>query len=102
MSTLMAVELGHVHDGYMVNLRADNKKLKIRAARMVAAISGHSREAAAAYLDAADGSVKKAVLIAAGANDLASATRLLDGADQNLRRALAELDGSARSRRRGT
>lgn len=102
MSTLMAVHLGHVLDGYMVNLRADNRKLKQRAARMVAAISGHGQEEAAACLDAAGGSVKKAVLIAAGADDLAAATRLLDRAGQNLRRALAELDGSARSRRRGT
>jgi N-acetylmuramic acid 6-phosphate etherase len=102
MSTLMAVELGHVHDGYMVNVRADNKKLQLRAARMVAAISGCGEDAAANWLDAAGGSVKLAVLLAAGAADLDQAKRMLDGADQNLRRALVELDGSARSRRRGT
>ena len=38
MSTLIAVHLGHVHDGYMVNLMADNIKLRDRAARIVAAI----------------------------------------------------------------
>ncbi len=31
-------KLGHVHDGYMVNLHADNLKLKDRAARIVAAV----------------------------------------------------------------
>ncbi len=102
MSTLMAIELGHVHDGHMVNLRAENKKLRQRAARIVAAISKQDEQAAAAWLDAAGGSVKHAVLLAAGAADMATASRLLEGADQNLRRAMAELDGSARARRRGT
>lgn len=102
MSTLMAIELGHVHDGHMVNLRAENTKLRLRAARIVAAISKQDEQAAAAWLDAAGGSVKHAVLLAAGAADMATASRLLEGADQNLRRAMAELDGSARARRRGT
>jgi N-acetylmuramic acid 6-phosphate etherase len=102
MSTLMAIDLGHVHDGFMVNLKADNSKLRSRAARIVAAISGASEDVAASCLEAGSGSVKAAVLIAAGAGDVGQATRLLDGADQNLRRALAELDGSARSLRRGT
>ncbi len=102
MSTLMAIELGHVHDGHMVNLRAENKKLRQRAARIVAAISKQDEQAAAAWLDAAGGSVKHAVLLAAGAADMATASRVLEGADQNLRRAMAELDGSARARRRGT
>jgi N-acetylmuramic acid 6-phosphate etherase len=102
MSTLMAIHLGHVHDGYMVNLKADNKKLKARAARIVAAISGAGEDEAAAHLEASGGSVKEAVLLAAGADDIGAARRLLGGADQNLRHALAELDGSARSRRRGT
>jgi N-acetylmuramic acid 6-phosphate etherase len=102
MSTLMAVHLGHVHDGWMVNLRADNRKLKERAARMVAAIAGESEAAATGHLERSGGAVKEAVLIAAGADDLDTARRLLDGAGQNLRQALALLDGSARSRRRGT
>jgi N-acetylmuramic acid 6-phosphate etherase len=102
MSTLMAIHLGHVHDGYMVNVKAENKKLKARAARMVAAIAGGSHEAAAGHLEASGGSVKEAVLLAAGADDVASARRLLESTNQNLRQALAELDGSARSRRRGT
>jgi hypothetical protein len=42
------------------------------------------------------------VLLAAGAGDLAAATRLLDGADQNLRKALAKLGGGASFRRMGT
>ena len=37
LSTLAGIHLGHVHDGYMVNLVADNIKLRGRAARIVAA-----------------------------------------------------------------
>ena len=102
LSTLTAIHLGHVHDGYMVNLKADNRKLRARAARIVAAISGDSEAASASHLEASRGSVKAAVLIAAGAGDVDAAEHLLGAADQNLRRALAQLNGSARSRRRGT
>jgi N-acetylmuramic acid 6-phosphate etherase len=102
ISTMAAIQLGHVHDGYMVNLKADNRKLRARAARIVSAISGTSEDAAADYLQASGGAVKTAVLLAAGADDVKAAERLLIGADQNLRRAMAQLDGSARSRGRGT
>jgi N-acetylmuramic acid 6-phosphate etherase len=102
MSTLAAIHLGHVHDGYMVNLKADNRKLRSRAARIVSAISGVGEAEAAEYLEASGGAVKAAVLMAAGAGDFDTAEALLADADQNLRQALAQLDGSARSRRRGT
>ena len=86
----------------MVNLHAGNKKLRARAARIVAAISGRSDDEAQRYLEAGGGSVKAAVLLAAGAADLSAATRLLEGANQNLRKALAKLDGNVQSRRLGT
>ncbi len=38
LSVLMALHLGHVHEGYMVNVVADNAKLRDRAARIVAAV----------------------------------------------------------------
>ena len=38
LSTLTGLRLGHVHDGYMVNVVADNAKLRRRAARIVAAV----------------------------------------------------------------
>ncbi|NRB02896.1 MAG: N-acetylmuramic acid 6-phosphate etherase [Rhodobacteraceae bacterium] len=65
LSTLMAVHLGHVHDGMMVNLRADNIKLRARARGIVAKIADASSDDAGAALDAANGDVKTAVLIAA-------------------------------------
>lgn len=78
ISTLTGLSLGHVHDGYMVNVIADNAKLRERARRIVADISGAAPETAAAALSATDGAVKPAVLIAAGAPDAAAAARLLD------------------------
>jgi N-acetylmuramic acid 6-phosphate etherase len=88
ISTLTAVHLGHVHDGFMVNLRADNAKLRDRARRIVSVIAGTDMDRAGRLLDEADGSVKIAVLLAAGADGAQSAGRLLESCNQNLRRAL--------------
>lgn len=91
LSTLVGVQLGHVHDGYMVNLKADNIKLRDRAGRIVAGISGVEIDEAARLLQQSEGSVKAAVLLAAGAPDLAAAKAALDKSGQSLRRALASL-----------
>ncbi|MEZ5798711.1 MAG: N-acetylmuramic acid 6-phosphate etherase [Paracoccaceae bacterium] len=66
LSVLVGIGLGHVHDGYMVNVIADNAKLRDRAARIVAALSARPIETARAALDTAGGSVKAAVLVARG------------------------------------
>ncbi len=91
MSTLMGVLLGHVHDGMMVNLVADNEKLKKRAERMVCSIANAPEEAARRHLATADGAVKPAALLAAGASSLAEANQLLRNANGHLRPALAKL-----------
>ena len=67
MSSLMGIELGHVFDGMMVNLHADNAKLRRRAATIVQRASGADETAAGEALTAADGDVKLAVLLASGA-----------------------------------
>lgn len=66
LSVLVGIRLGHVHDGYMVNVVADNAKLRDRAARIVSALSGAGAAAARAALDATAGAVKPAVLVARG------------------------------------
>jgi N-acetylmuramic acid 6-phosphate etherase len=102
-STLVAIHLGHVHDGYMVNLKADNIKLRGRAARIVAAITGCTPEEASGYLEQAGGSVKVATVLAAGARDASAAHDILAGTGNRLRPALASLEeGSTRSRHNGT
>ncbi len=91
MSTLMGVLLGHVHDGMMVNLVADNDKLRRRAEHMVCRIANVSEDAARRHLEAAEGAVKQAVLLAAGARSLAQADQLLINSNGHLRPALEEL-----------
>ncbi|WBU56637.1 N-acetylmuramic acid 6-phosphate etherase [Paracoccus sediminicola] len=66
MSVMIAVRLGHVHDGHMVNLIADNAKLIARAARIVADIADVPETIAKAALAATGGVVKLAILVARG------------------------------------
>ncbi|MEY4872634.1 MAG: hypothetical protein RLZZ563_1964, partial [Pseudomonadota bacterium] len=61
LSVRMGILLGHVHDGYMVNVVADNIKLLDRAARIVAAISGRDIATAKTALSQSGGAVKLAV-----------------------------------------
>ena len=89
MSTLMGVALGHIHDGMMVNLRVDNAKLEARAAAIIARITGSA--APKTHLSAANGAVKPAILLAAGATDLTQAEALLTASDGHIRTALAAL-----------
>jgi N-acetylmuramic acid 6-phosphate etherase len=66
LSVLVGIKLGHVHDGYMVNVVADNAKLRDRAARIVSAISETDMATALMALDATVGAVKPAILVARG------------------------------------
>ena len=87
LSSLAMMRLGHTHDGMMVNLRADNAKLRRRSAVTVARIAGCSGDAAERALEAADGSVKRAVLVALGSSpEAAEAALAATGGD--LRRAM--------------
>lgn len=89
LSTLTAMKLGHIHDGMMVNVRAENEKLRERAAHIVARIAGVDLEAARAKLIAAGFEPKIAILLAAGADDVPHAARILAQEQGNVRRALA-------------
>jgi N-acetylmuramic acid 6-phosphate etherase len=91
ISTLAGIRLGHVHDGYMVNVVAANAKLRDRAARIVAAIAATSDTTARAALDTTGGAVKPAVLIAAGAPDRDAAERLLAASGGHIGPALESL-----------
>ena len=91
ISTLMAVHLGHVHDGYMINVRADNLKLKKRACNIVANIVDCETNEAQKYLNQADGSIKLAVLLAAGLTDINAANEILESNGHKLRPSLSVL-----------
>lgn len=90
LSTLIMVRLGKVYDGLMVDVLANNAKLRDRAQRMVATLADVAPEAAASALTAANGHVKTAVLVAKGLTPQA-ATAALSAAGGNLRDALATL-----------
>ncbi|MGB8813253.1 MAG: N-acetylmuramic acid 6-phosphate etherase [Paracoccaceae bacterium] len=66
LSVLVGIRLGHVHDGYMVNVVADNAKLMDRAMKIVTAVSGCRLQVAQEALIASSGAVKPAILIARG------------------------------------
>ncbi|MEX3009838.1 N-acetylmuramic acid 6-phosphate etherase [Hoeflea sp. TYP-13] len=92
ISTLMAIDLGHVVDGHMVNLIVDNAKLRSRAANIIAVLAKCSEDTALACLDQAGGSVKAAILLASGAADPDAAQRLLESNNGNVRSAMAALN----------
>lgn len=76
ISVLVGIRLGHVHDGLMVNVIADNAKLRDRAARIVARIAQTGLDTAHAALAQTKGAVKPAVLVALGATPDAALSRL--------------------------
>ena len=89
LSSLMGLELGHIHQGLMVNLKADNAKLRERARGIVATIAGVSDAKAEAALGEAGGEVKPAVLIAHGIASMSEAIDWLAAADGRIDDALA-------------
>jgi N-acetylmuramic acid 6-phosphate etherase len=76
ISVTLGVMLGHVHDGMMVNVIADNAKLRDRAARIVALVAGVDTGVARVALNRTQGAVKPAVLVARGAAPDAAQARL--------------------------
>jgi N-acetylmuramic acid 6-phosphate etherase len=93
LSTAVMLRLGRVYDGLMVDMRLSNRKLRARAASMVAEISGSDAATAEDALSRTGGSIKQASLVALGADPDQSAT-LLRGAGDNLRTAIEALSGS--------
>jgi len=88
LTTLLGFELGHIHHGLMVNLKADNAKLRDRARGIVAMIAGTSEAEAEAALHEAGGQVKAAILIARGGVSMSDATEWLAAADGRIDHAL--------------
>lgn len=93
LSTTIMLRRGLVHRGRMVNMRVSNLKLRARAEVMVEEIAGVGAGDGAAALDAADGEIRQAALIARGAT-LTQANALLATHDGDLGAALADLRSS--------
>jgi N-acetylmuramic acid 6-phosphate etherase len=91
LSSLIMTKLGRVHDGYMVDLRATNAKLRRRSERMLIEITGAGAAAAQEALKRCDGRVKPAVLVLRGLSP-DSAERALQAAGGSLRGALKTIE----------
>ena len=88
MSTYMGILLGHVMDGQMVNLIANNAKLLKRSEKIVMNITGCNANKAKDALREAKGGVKLAILLASGAKSITTAQNILASEKQNLRLAI--------------
>lgn len=89
LSTSVMVRLGRVFGTYMVDVRADNDKLRRRQQRIVAQATGASEGAAEAALAAAGGRGRVAVVALLIGCDSARARSLLAASGGRIRSALA-------------
>jgi N-acetylmuramic acid 6-phosphate etherase len=85
ISTVAMVQLGKVYENLMVDLRATNQKLWDRGARIVAMLTGLSRDESTELLKRADGHVKAAVVMQRRGVGLNEARDMLDRAGGRLR-----------------
>ena len=88
ISTAVMVRLGKVHDNLMIDLIASNAKLRHRALRLVTLLADIGEERAREMLDAAEGNVRVAVVMARRNLDAAQARALLDRHAGSLRAVL--------------
>ena len=90
LSSLIMIRLGRVHDNHMVDLRVDNAKLHRRAVTMLVDIAHVDEKEASHALDACNGHIKQAALVARGLAPT-EAARILAETQGNLRAAMARL-----------
>jgi len=93
LTTGAMVRLGKTYGNLMVDVQATNEKLVERAIRMVQTLADCDRAAAQRALDACNGSVKPAVLVACLGMDADQARERLQRAGHRLRTALDEAEG---------
>jgi N-acetylmuramic acid 6-phosphate etherase len=90
-STALMVRLGGVYKGLMVGMQATNAKLRVRAGKIVKALSNCDDATAARALEVCKGDIRGAVLLALGIDDARERTEMLTSSRGNLRTALAPL-----------
>ena len=93
LSTGVMVKLGKVYGNRMVDVAVTNSKLEDRALRILCDLAGVTRQQAAQLLREGEGSVKRALLMAASGLSAAEARRILDQHGPGLREALAASGG---------
>lgn len=88
LTTAAMVRMGKVYENMMVDLKRTSEKLVERAHRTVMMVTGLPYDEAVATLDAADGHVKTAVVMALADVDVTEAKDRLEAADGFVRRAI--------------
>ncbi len=89
ISTAVMVRCGRVYDNLMVDVVASNKKLRLRAMRLLQMLSGVDEAQAGELLDASHGSVKVAAVMAKHHVEAIAARALLERNGGRLRAALS-------------
>jgi N-acetylmuramic acid 6-phosphate etherase len=89
LSTLVMVRLGRIYRGMMIDMRARNAKLVRRATKIVSHLAHCDGDTARSAIDAADGDLKLAVLLARGI-DLDTAKTLIQQNGGHLRPILSQ------------
>jgi N-acetylmuramic acid 6-phosphate etherase len=90
LTTGAMVRLGKTYGNLMVDLQALSAKLHDRGERIVMEVCGVDRARARGVMDAADGSVKLAIVMARRGVDVAQARRLLEAAGGIIRRVIGD------------
>lgn len=90
ITTLAMVQIGKTYENLMVDLQATNRKLRDRAARIIATITGLPRAEAFTWLDRAGGNVKVAIVMHRRGVDAEEARRRLTSCQGRLREAMGE------------
>ena len=90
ISSGLMVRLGYVLGNRMVNVQLKSEKLRVRAERIVADVSGCTRERARQVIEASGGRVRLAVVMAKRGLNAAEAEAALGKAGDNLWRVLGE------------
>jgi N-acetylmuramic acid 6-phosphate etherase len=88
ITTTAMVRLGKVYENMMIDLQMTNEKLRERSKRIVMTISGVEYDAAADYLEKAEGHVKTALVMIKAGVDREEAHRRLRRADGFVRAAI--------------
>lgn len=91
LSSLIMIRLGNIYDNLMINLVADNTKLKQRAIAILRQITGATEPLAIAALEQTNNQVKPAVLVLQGLS-AKQAVELLHEHQGQLRSAQLQLD----------
>jgi N-acetylmuramic acid 6-phosphate etherase len=93
ISTTLMIRAGRVYQNLMVDVRATNDKLRDRAARIVATLTGLGRQESFALLDRAGGAAKAAVVMHARGLDRDGAEKALEAAGGRLDAVAGEASG---------